>query len=104
MKHTLYLILDSLVVSVPACHAKGQGSIPRQGDLKKIYDIESKIAFKTLQNFVSNFTFYVKKVFLPNWELNPSHMRDRREYLPLDYQELDIGQASTKAGISSLIV
>ena len=30
MEH--YPILDSLVVRIPACHAGGRGSIPRQGD------------------------------------------------------------------------
>ena len=28
-----YPILDSLVVRIPACHAGGRGSIPRQGEL-----------------------------------------------------------------------
>jgi hypothetical protein len=28
----LYPILDSIVVSIPACHAGGRGSIPRRGD------------------------------------------------------------------------
>ena len=27
-----YPILDSLVVRIPACHAGGRGSIPRQGE------------------------------------------------------------------------
>jgi hypothetical protein len=27
-----YLILDSIVVSIPACHAGGRGSIPRRGE------------------------------------------------------------------------
>ena len=26
-------ILDSIVVSIPACHAGGRGSIPRRGDI-----------------------------------------------------------------------
>ena len=26
-------ILDSLVVRIPACHAGGRGSIPRQGEI-----------------------------------------------------------------------
>jgi hypothetical protein len=30
--HFLQHILDSLVVSIPACHARGRGSIPRWGD------------------------------------------------------------------------
>ena len=29
---TKYLILDSIVVSIPACHAGDRGSIPRRGD------------------------------------------------------------------------
>jgi hypothetical protein len=29
---TLYNILDSIVVSIPACHAGDRGSIPRRGD------------------------------------------------------------------------
>ena len=28
-----YPILDSLVVRIPACHAGGRGSIPRQGEM-----------------------------------------------------------------------
>ena len=28
----VHLILDSIVVSIPACHAGGRGSIPRRGD------------------------------------------------------------------------
>ncbi len=28
-----YQILDSIVVSIPACHAGDRGSIPRRGDL-----------------------------------------------------------------------
>ena len=28
-----YLILDSIVVSIPACHVGDRGSIPRRGDL-----------------------------------------------------------------------
>ena len=27
-----YIILDSIVVSIPACHAGDRGSIPRRGD------------------------------------------------------------------------
>ncbi len=30
--HTFSLILDSMVVSIPACHAGDRGSIPRRGD------------------------------------------------------------------------
>ena len=36
----LYPILDSIVVSIPACHAGDRGSIPRRGDFfarSKIY-------------------------------------------------------------------
>ncbi len=33
----LYLILDSIVVSIPACHAGGRGSIPRRGEIFLIY-------------------------------------------------------------------
>jgi hypothetical protein len=29
----LYRILDSIVVSIPACHAGDRGSIPRRGEL-----------------------------------------------------------------------
>ena len=32
MKMHTYPILDSLVVRIPACHAGGRGSIPRQGE------------------------------------------------------------------------
>ena len=32
-----HLILDSIVVSIPACHAGDRGSIPRRGEL--FYDI-----------------------------------------------------------------
>ena len=32
----LYPILDSIVVSIPACHAGDRGSIPRRGDFLKI--------------------------------------------------------------------
>ena len=28
-----YIILDSIVVSIPACHAGDRGSIPRRGDV-----------------------------------------------------------------------
>ncbi len=28
---SIHLILDSIVVSIPACHAGGRGSIPRRG-------------------------------------------------------------------------
>ena len=31
-KNVRYLILDSIVVSIPACHAGDRGSIPRRGD------------------------------------------------------------------------
>jgi hypothetical protein len=31
LKMLLYLILDSIVVSIPACHAGDRGSIPRRG-------------------------------------------------------------------------
>ena len=30
--HLLSVILDSIVVSIPACHAGDRGSIPRRGD------------------------------------------------------------------------
>ena len=30
---SFYQILDSIVVSIPACHAGDRGSIPRRGDL-----------------------------------------------------------------------
>ena len=29
---TIHQILDSIVVSIPACHAGDRGSIPRRGD------------------------------------------------------------------------
>ncbi len=29
----IHLILDSIVVSIPACHAGDRGSIPRRGDI-----------------------------------------------------------------------
>ena len=32
LKHQDYIILDSIVVSIPACHAGDRGSIPRRGD------------------------------------------------------------------------
>ena len=32
MRRTLAVILDSIVVSIPACHAGDRGSIPRRGD------------------------------------------------------------------------
>ena len=32
LKHIDYIILDSIVVSIPACHAGDRGSIPRRGD------------------------------------------------------------------------
>ncbi len=31
LSHMVYLILDSIVVSIPACHAGDRGSIPRRG-------------------------------------------------------------------------
>ena len=43
LKDTLSPILDSIVVSIPACHAGGRGSIPRRGDffalIKNYYGI-----------------------------------------------------------------
>ena len=36
--HLLSVILDSIVVSIPACHAGDRGSIPRRGD--NIFDLE----------------------------------------------------------------
>ena len=39
-------ILDSLVVRIPACHAGGRGSIPRQGELFFIHN--QKGTFKVL--------------------------------------------------------
>ncbi len=32
LSHMVYLILDSIVVSIPACHAGDRGSIPRRGE------------------------------------------------------------------------
>ena len=32
-RHTNHQILDSIVVSIPACHAGDRGSIPRRGDI-----------------------------------------------------------------------
>ena len=32
-------ILDSIVVSIPACHAGDRGSIPRRGDFLIIFEI-----------------------------------------------------------------
>ena len=32
LTHQLSVILDSIVVSIPACHAGDRGSIPRRGD------------------------------------------------------------------------
>ena len=45
-----YHILDSIVVSIPACHAGDRGSIPRRGDIfsnLKKYSSEAEIIYAT---------------------------------------------------------
>ena len=36
IQHLKYIILDSIVVSIPACHAGDRGSIPRRGEFFSI--------------------------------------------------------------------
>ena len=105
LKFCGYLILVSIVVSIPACHAGDRGSIPRRGELillgieKELYSyfpigvlksflisfiidfchFNTKWYIKLFENF---FQFWVKS-FLPVGELNPGLPRDRRGYLPL---------------------
>ena len=50
----VYPILDSLVVRIPACHAGGRGSIPRQGEtffLAKIGEMFSNF-YEVSQNVI----------------------------------------------------
>ncbi len=35
-----YQVLDSIVVSIPACHAGDRGSIPRRGDYLQKYTVK----------------------------------------------------------------
>ena len=53
--HPLSVILDSIVVSIPACHAGDRGSIPRRGD--NIFHLEWlwKEASMSNQPFVVGF-------------------------------------------------
>ena len=47
---TFYRILDSIVVSIPACHAGDRGSIPRRGDILsnlKKYSSEVELIYAT---------------------------------------------------------
>ena len=47
---TSYQILDSIVVSIPACHAGDRGSIPRRGDIfsnLKKYSSKAKLIYAT---------------------------------------------------------
>ena len=49
---TLYQILDSIVVSIPACHAGDRGSIPRRGDiLSNLKKYSSKAELFTHLNY-----------------------------------------------------
>ena len=53
---------------------------------------------KTLKSILLS----TKKKCLPDGELNPSLLRDRRVFQPLDYKGLDIGYTLTKAEIIPL--
>ena len=51
LKKVLYRFLDSIVVSIPACHAGDRGSIPRRGD----FLILSLQRYRGKANFQSSF-------------------------------------------------
>jgi hypothetical protein len=54
--HTHHIILDSIVVSIPACHAGDRGSIPRRGEkflflFKANNYMQVEFPLKTPKNF-----------------------------------------------------
>ena len=97
-------ILDSIVVSIPACHAGDRGSIPRRGGMVfyKVITQKSPTGFEPAFNmmFLNKNAAHLKiigsyvvekilrKISLPDGELNPGLPRDRRGYSPLYYRGL----------------
>jgi hypothetical protein len=58
----LYLILDSIVVSIPACHAGDRGSIPRRGGLFvnicRFFELFFLISYATIEPVFLSFLFF----------------------------------------------
>ena len=94
-------VLDSIVVSIPACHAGDQGSIPCRGALlgekPKTIWVPWKQDGSTVTHALQSFVLEVAKV-LPDRESNPGLPRDRRGYSPLYYRgssEVDFAREMT---------
>ena len=55
-----YIILDSIVVSIPACHAGDRGSIPRRGDFLLLI-LNLMLIFKKIKTInLMQHTSYIK--------------------------------------------
>ena len=80
-------------MSIPACHAGDQGSIPCRGALlgekPKTILVPWKQDGSTVTHALQSFVLEVAKV-LPDRESNPGLPRDRRGYSPLYYRGLAI--------------
>ena len=76
-------------MSIPACHAGDQGSIPCRGALlgekPKTIWVPWKQVGSTVTHALQSFVLEVAKV-LPDRESNPGLPRDRRGYSPLYYR------------------
>ena len=80
-------------MSIPACHAGDQGSIPCRGALlgekPKTTWVPWRQVGSTVTHALQSSVLEVAKV-LPDRESNPGLPRDRRGYSPLYYRGLDI--------------
>ena len=47
----MYVVLGSIVVSIPACHAGGRGSIPRRGEFFAFSNDETSILCASFDQF-----------------------------------------------------
>ncbi len=60
-------VLDSIVVSIPACHAGDRGSIPRRGDIFGEFSFLARLRTILLRSSISVWLFLKREVWHPFW-------------------------------------
>ena len=80
-----FIILDSIVVSIPACHAGDRGSIPRRGDFcfffTAIFELPS--CFRILQilnSIIYDISYNIKHTYIITWGKTGS-----KQFLAMSY-------------------
>ena len=78
-----YIILDSIVVSIPACHAGDRGSIPRRGDVFCTFFL--KLFLSHIHNFSEvhiQFTIGIYTIFIEAYR----HIKSLRRLVEISFR------------------